>query len=286
MSKYITVKEFKNAPTGIDFMSIIPGGTEAQNDAEIYNILVRASAWVDEICKQKTLEATVNTEIKQVTLNRNGLVNVHTSMIPIAELLYIQYRISPVGPWNPIPLDYIQAYNRYFTIYNLSPASAFTVPESYGYTTPQRMRDIQQIPIIVKYTYVNGYANTLIAENVDMGTSIITLMKVTGVYSGQSLTIYDGEKTESVVIDETNGSQVTLTSPLLFDHFKDTAISAIPASVKQATILLASYLIKERGAFTIAMGETSASGVVNRRDASDVDTAKRLLYKYVRGATN
>lgn len=207
-------------------------------------------------------------------------------MNPIVELLYVQYRISPAGPWNSVPLEYIQTYNRYFTIYNLSPASSFTLPESYGYTTPQRMRDIQQIPVIVKYSYVNGYTNTVLSSNCGMGASTLLLQNITGAYIGQSLTIYDGEKTESVTISAINGNEVTLASPLLFDHMAGNAISAIPASVKQATILLASYLIKERGAFTIAMGETTASGVVSRRDVNDVTTAKSLLNKYVKGATN
>lgn len=289
MSMYITVQEFKNAPTGIDTSTLIPGGTQAQNDAELHNVIMRASAWVDQVCQQ-VLEATTNTEIKEVTMNSRGLIRIHPNNVPIIQLLdAVQYRIDPSGPWSSIPISSIQVSPRYFTIYNLNsfsvPASLALQYPSIGYRTPVKMRGLQNIEIAVQYTYINGFTNTTLLHPVNAGQSAdIILTSVLGVMSGQSLTIYDNEKTETVIIKSiTQDGSMMLNEPLLFNHNSLTPISALPATVKQATILMAAYLIKERGSLAISMGETSLQGVNRYKDASDIDTAKALLYDFKRG---
>lgn len=288
MSQYITVQEFKNAPTGIDPLSIIPGGTQAQNDTELFNVILRASAWVDQICKQDTLEATVNTETKEITMNNMGLIRVHPDMFPIVSLTSAQYRVVPIGDWIPLPLNFIQVLDRYFTVYNLnstsiSPVLAQQFP-AFGYYTPYRIRNLQRIPLTIQYTYVNGYPNTSLTASVVASGTSITVQNATGVYVGQKLTIYDNEKTESVVVSAINGNVLTLNLGLVFAHNANTPISALPANVKQATILLASYLIKERGSVAVVVNEAGVQGINSMsKSANDIEVAKELLQPFVRG---
>lgn len=188
LSMYLTLQEFKNAPTTIDCSNIIPGGTQAQNDAELTNIIRRASSWVNQICKMPTLEATTNTETKEVTMNNSGLIRVHPDMMPIITLRNsVQYRVSPASSWIPLPLSYIQVFDRYFVIYNLnatgiSPTLAQQFP-AFGYYTPYRMRNLQRIPLTIQYTYVNGYPNTLLNANVTAGSNTIIVKNSTGMVS-------------------------------------------------------------------------------------------------------
>ena len=294
MSMYVTIQEFKNAPTGIDTSNIIPNGTQAQNDAELYNVLMRASAWADKICNQ-TLSATLNTETKEITMNNKGLIRVHPDNVPIIQLLdRVQYRVDPNGPWMPVPLTSIQVYNKYFTLYNLNsqyiaPGLALQYP-NMGYYTPQRLRYLQNIPLMIEYTYTNGYPNTALLAANNAGDTTLSIQNGIGINPGQTLTIYDSANTEEVVVQAiTAGSNVggsctvQLASPLLFSHAVAIPISAIPAIVKQAVILLAAYLIKERGSLSITMNESTLQGVNRYQDAADLDTAKDMLSQFRRG---
>ncbi len=290
MSMYLTVQEFKNAPTGIDCSNIIPGGTQAQSDAELFNIIRRASAWIDEICKQKTLEATQNTETKEVTMNNSGLIRVHPDMMPILSLSTPQYRISPAGPWIDLPLEYIQTLDRYFVIYNLntfsiSSALALQFP-TFSYFSPYRIRDLQRIPLTIQYTYINGYPNTLTKDPSPAGSGTIDVINPVGLTQGQLLTIYDNEFTEEITVQSVAGNVVTLSTPTLFDHAANIPISNLPAHVKQACVMLAAYLIKERGALSITMNESSMQGISRYKDASDIDTAKEMLRPFIRGVVS
>lgn len=287
---YLTVQEFKNAPTALDCSMIIPGGTQAQNDAELTNVIRRASSWVNQICKMPTLEATSNTETKEVTMNNSGLIRIHPDMMPIITLLdSVQYKVSPVSSWISLPLSYIQVFDRYFTVYNLnttaiSPTLAQQFP-AFGYYTPYQMRNLQRIPLTIQYTYVNGYPNTLLSANVIAGASTITVKNASGMV-GQKLTIYDNDLTEDVYILSVTGNAVTLTAPVLFSHNSGVAVSALPDSVKQATVLLTAFLIKQRGSLAVSMGETTIQGISRDQGSSDVNTAKEMLRPLIRGVVS
>lgn len=286
MSMYLTVQEFKNAPTAIDCTNIIPGGTQPQNDAELTNIIRRASSWINQICKMPTLEATTNTETKELKMNSTGLIRVHPDMMPIITVLdTVQYKISPLNQWNSLSTSNMEIYARYFVIYNL--AEIMLAPQGVQpfsilpYRTPYMKNRMKDIPIILQYTYVNGYPNTLLNLGASSGATTITVSNATGMVN-QTLTIYDNDLTEEVVISSVAGSVVTLTAPLIFDHAAGVAVSALPASVKQAAIILTAYLIQERGALNISMGEQTLSGVKSS-NGSGLEIAKELLKPLVRG---
>jgi hypothetical protein len=140
---------------------------------------------------------------------------------------------------------------------------------------------MKNIPIILHYTYVNGYPNTVLAEDASADTSTITVQNATGMV-GQTLTIYDNDLTEEVVISSVTGNVVTLASTMIFDHSAGVAVSALPDSVKQAAIILTAYLIEQRGALSISMGEQSLQGVRGSA-GSGVEVAKELLKPLIRG---
>ena len=49
---YITVTEYKNAPTSIDFDNLVVGGNAGAQDAELANAILRASSFIDEFLNQ------------------------------------------------------------------------------------------------------------------------------------------------------------------------------------------------------------------------------------------
>lgn len=263
---YVTLQEFKNAPTGIDTMSIIPGGTQAQNDAELANVLERASAWANQITGQETLEATQDTDLRQVNANfRDGSIYIVPDATPIVSLVSVKCRVAG-GEWETVDLANVEVYTNHFIIRRQS--DALTALE---YSAQAR------IPMQAEYTYVNGWANTTLQSAAIGGATTITPTDLTGMYDGQRLTIYDDANTEVVTVASVGASNAVLAKPLKFSHSTGAGVSALPASIKQAVILLAAYLIKERGSLSVSMNETSLQGIGRYKDAADVDIARELL---------
>ena len=59
---YLTLTEFKNAPTAVDISNLVWNSTDqAVQDAELNNVIARASSWVDTYCNQ-VLAATTEQE--------------------------------------------------------------------------------------------------------------------------------------------------------------------------------------------------------------------------------
>jgi hypothetical protein len=295
MSLYVTASEFKQAPTGIDTTTLDQTqiGNQAAQDSALLNILRRASAWVDTIVQQETLEATLNTEIKEVRMSRDGRINIHVDQIPIVQLTDVQFRSHPRTPYQVVDLNSCEIRDNWFTIYDLFyntslssdlmglGAGAYTSDIFSGYTSPYYRKT--DVPITVKYTYLNGYTNTTLAIASTIGATSITVADSTGLTVNQRVTIYDGVSQESITITAINGNVLTLKSGLIFGHAVGVGVSAIPDSVKQATLMLACALIKDRGSLAISLQETqilSASATPYKTD--EVSIARELLAPYRR----
>src|ERR1700733_10292973 len=73
---YISPTEFDNAPTAVATNNLVVGGTPAQQTAEQYNVLLRASDWADLICFHDpggTLAAPPTYESGWITPKAHGL---------------------------------------------------------------------------------------------------------------------------------------------------------------------------------------------------------------------
>jgi hypothetical protein len=285
MSLYVTANEFKQAPTGTDTNTLDQTniGNQAAQDSALLNIIRRASAWVDTIVQQP-LEASLDTEIKSVRMGRDGLVNVHVDQSPIISLQSVQFRYHPRDPYQTVDLSSIEVREGWFTIYDLfyNTSLGQDLASLSYYDMPLYNRQ-ELLPISIKYTYLNGWANTTLAVAAAANATSITVVDSTGVVVGQRLTIYDGQYQETVVVQAVNGNVITLSRGLVFAHAIGVGVSAIPDAVKQATIMLTSALIKDRGSLAITMQETSVLNVNSSPNKSgEVDIAKTLLTPYRR----
>lgn len=295
MSLYVTANEFKQAPTGIDVSTLDQTniGNQSAQDSALLNILRRASSWVDTIVQQETLEATVNTEVKEVRMSKDGRINVHVDQTPIITLTDVQFRTHPRIAYQEVDLTSVEIRDNWFTIYDLfynaslSPdlmglgPGAYTADIFSGYTSPYYRKT--DVPITIKYSYLNGYTNTTLASSALVGATSITVADSTGLVANQRVTIYDGYSQESIVITAINGNVLTLKNGLLFAHSTSVGVSAIPEAVKQATLMLACSLIKDRGSLAITMQETqvlNANATPFKTD--EVTIARELLAPYRR----
>lgn len=274
---------------------LIPGGTTQQNQAELANVIRRASSWIDSYCNQ-VLGATVDTETREARLNRDGFLRIITQNTPIISVSNLQYRLYPQAQWNIVdPSTYyvydnrIESYNffSYFGLFWPNLPMPF-MPQPMGqpyqpYTTPEQARYIQGIPLMVQYTYVNGYPNTYLQQASLAGANTVTVVDATGIQQGTKMTIYDGADTEDVTVSAVNGNVLTLNSNLIFPHSTGVAISSLPAVIKEACIILTAYLIHTRGRSSIKMAPTGPYQVATgKEDAVDIEMAWNMLRPYRR----
>jgi hypothetical protein len=291
MPQYVTISEFKSAPTGIDTSNIDQSnaGVQLAQDIALTDILRRASAWVDNICKM-TLQATVNTETKECNTTRDGRLVVHPDNVPIINLQNVGFKTSPNLGFTQQDMNSVQVYENWFAIYYLqtgffAPSLAVQYPE-FGYYNPFQKQMLSDLPIIVQYTYTNGYANAVLLNDGIGGSTTIKVDNPTGFVPGTQFTLYDMYE-EICTVQSVNGNEITLTAPLGFNHLQGINASSLPADIKQATILLASVLIRERGAVALTMNGTTVQGVnSNFVKYDDVTIAKELLKPYRRVITS
>lgn len=285
LNMYVTPQEFKTAPTSIDLSQLDATsiGNQAAQDASLTNILKTATAWVNRITNVITFEASTFTEAQELHAAKDGRVTVHPRNFPIISVQSVQYKIFPSDPFTSVDMTNVIPYERWFTIYNLNTYFYGSFTNWPIYYTPYQLQKIADYPMQINYTYTAGYMNTQLSVATTAGATTITVKDATGAVTGTKFTIYDGANTEDCIVQSVNGNVITLSSPLLNNHAVNTVVSAIPSAVKQATILIASYLIKERGSLSIMMNETVAPGTsMGYNKSSLLEDAKQLLVPFRR----
>lgn len=281
---YLTIAEYKQAPTAIDYNNLVVDSSDPDaQDAELANAIARASSWIDTTCNQ-VIGATVETEQQRVRLRSDGMIAVHPRYNPIVAVTAMSYGTTPNDLIQyPDPSQgwvEEQEFILPYTAANISYSSQG--PLQFGIPSVPRQQ------VYVKYSYINGYANTLLASDVLAGDDSITVKDPTGITAGARMTIYDGMWTENITVDDSyefGSATVPLASPLDHDHVSDVSVSALPPAIKEAAILATTAFLKVRGDYSLTMQVTNQVGVVGLNRASldyDLALAKELLRPFRR----
>ena len=93
-SPYLSLQEFKNAPTALDYGNLVAGGNQAAQDAELSNAITRASSWIDQYCNQ-IIGATQDTEQQRVRISSDGTIKFHPKYFPIVALTSFSWGADP-----------------------------------------------------------------------------------------------------------------------------------------------------------------------------------------------
>ena len=279
---YLTVAEYKNAPTAIDIDNLVVNGNAQAQDNELARVILRASSYMDEYFNQN-LVATQNVETQRVRMNGEGYISLHPFHNPIVSLEAFLYGATP---------------NQLYALGDCSSAwfedQQIIIPVSNLLSTWTSQGPLQfGIPsngnrIFVKYTYVAGFANTTIATAASAGDTSITVDDGTGIVAGQMLRIYDTQYTETVYVASTytyGSKTVPLTTALVYSHQAGIAIGNLPNAIKEACILITTAFLKARGDGSLSMGISSRpSGTVQGANlyGSEIKLALDMVDKYRR----
>ena len=240
---YLTIAEFKNAPTSLDINNLVVGGNAGAQDAELANVILRASSYLDEYLNQN-LVATRITETQRVRINTQGYLALHPDNNPVIALESLDYGGDPnsMQTLADPSLAYFEPQQVLIPLGQMSTTYSSAGPLSFGGWSPRQQ-------LFTKYTYVAGYVNTVIAT-ATATQSTLTVKSGLGIVVGQTLRIFDGSSSEIVVVASTytyGSTTVPLTSALVYTHAAGVAIGNLPNAIKQAAILVTTALLRIRG---------------------------------------
>ena len=281
---YLTIAEYKNAPTAIDINNLVVGGTSAQQDAELSSVIQRASSFID-IYVNQPLIAQNFTEQSRTRMTQEGFLVISPDYNNVVALNSLAYGATPT---NLVTVSSTSLQNCWFEksqiIYPLSQLGttySSQGPLSFGFPPASRSR------IYAAYNYTAGYCNGLISS-ATAGASSFTMIDPIGLTAGTVVTIYDGASTEQVVVSPSytyGSSTVNITSTLKYTHASGVAVGNMPQAVKQAAILITTDFLKVRGdnSLTMAVTTRASSGPsVQSIVGSDIELAKQLLSPFRR----
>ena len=280
-SAYLTIAEYKNAPTSIDFDNLVVGGNANAQDAELANVIMRASSYMDAHLN-RNLTATTYVETQRTRMTSEGFIALHPDNAPVVQLSDFQYGSNPL---NLITLPdcsqtWFENQQIIIPLSQLSTSYSSQGPLAFGGGFPRQQ-------IFMKYTYVAGYVNTRIVT-ATATQSTLTVKSGAGIIAGQILHIYDGALSEDVTVASTyvNGSTtVPLTTALVSTHAAGVAIGNMPMTIKQACILITTAFIKMRGDNSMTMQiTTSPTANVDgaQRYGGDIASALEMIKLYRR----
>lgn len=280
---YLTVAEFKNAPTAIDIDNLVVGGNGNAQDAELSRLILRASSYMNEYLNQN-LVASDYTETQRTRLTGLGYLVIHPFNSPVIALTSLQYGTDPN---NLITLQdpstsWFENQEIIIPLSQLSTTYSSQGPLAFGFPPSTRTQ------VFCKYNYAAGWVNTTIAAPTIVGATSLTVASLTGIKAGQKLRIYDGANSETVTVSSNytyGSSPVTLAAPMIYAHGSGAAISNLPNAIKEACIILTSVFAKIRGDNSLTMAVTtrpSANIAGSERYGSEVAMALDMLNKYRR----
>ena len=278
---YLTIAEFKQAPTAVDVDDLVGGGTSAINDQELANVIARASSWIDAHCGQ-VLSSTKDTEALRARFDRMGFLKVHPRFSPITELVSLSYGGLPTLMASvDISTVWIEPETIVFPVQGFSAAFAGPIQFSGNYSSTQEL--------FVSITYVNGYANTLLSASVSASATSLSVDDLAGFTPLHQFMIYDGSSTElltvsSLFVATSGAGNLPLASAVKYTHAAGISVSALPPAVKQAAIYVTSAILKARGNASLVMQTLTPTTIQssNPSAAGDLMSAWDLLKPYRR----
>lgn len=281
---YLTIAEYKNAPTSIDIDNLVFNSSDPDvQDSELTNVIDRASSWIDTFCNQ-ILGATHETESQRARISSDGYIKFHPRYNPVIALTALQYGnpSTDLITVQDCSVAWIEDQQILFPYAYMS--SLFTSQGPLQFGAPYA----NGTQVYLKYTYVNGYANSLIATAVAT-QSTLTVTDAVGITAGLEMKIYDGMYSERVTVADTytfGSNTIPLEAPLVYSHTAGVSISALPPAIKEAAILVTTAMLKVRGDASMTMGIGTApvtdSTGVNQNISNDMSMAMDLLKPYRR----
>jgi len=189
---FVTVASFKAHPTYLDLNNLRSGDTaQADQDAQLFNCLLMASAQVENFCDQP-IQAHIQTDYDRGFVDRRGRLKHKAEDAPVRLLQSYTYastlsQVTSIGT----PLFRVEADTQ-IVVELAGQNTSFSGVLQFG--VPATSWELY-----TSWTYVAGYANATMSSCI-LGATTVTVSNPTGIFAGDVLRIWEPGKEESVVV--------------------------------------------------------------------------------------
>lgn len=236
---FVTVATFKAHPTFLDLNNLRFGSVvQADQDAELNDCLLMASAYVENFCNQP-IQAHIQTDNRRLYADRRGRLFLYPDHSPVRTVLSYSYG-SSIGQVTSIntPSCFIEDGRQ--IIVELAGANV-SWSGALQFGAPATTQELY-----TSSTYVAGYANATVVGAPNVGATSITVSNPTGIFASDTLRIWEPGKEESVVVGSGWAGQSTSpftsaaipVSATAFAHVNGAGVTGFDSDLMLATIYL------------------------------------------------
>lgn len=273
---YITVEEFRAAPTALSTNNLVPGGDQATQDAELAGLIGRASRWIDSIARQP-LYATSGTQSESTRVSGPDVI-LHARQDRVKTLNAFSWGYSWTAlstPSNPacfIEEDRIRVALSNSGVSWTGSLSSLSRPTGGS--------------VFVTWSYTAGWVTTRLTNPQTIGNLTVTVDNPAGVVPGTILRFSAGAVQNTYTVASLLGSVVTLTSALIEAWPAQAGVSEVPDDIKEACILATCHYIKERKGSGLVMQKVPTENSPTKKEVGiELDQAAVLAERYERLAS-
>ncbi|MDI3315876.1 MAG: hypothetical protein QJR12_16850 [Mycobacterium sp.] len=280
---YLTIEEYRAAPTALATNTLVPGGTQEDQDNELAGLIKRASRYLDNTARQ-TLAATQATQRERVRIDGQGNFVLHAHQDRVKSVDAFAWGFSPTSlaaMETPIPpSQYFIEENRILVARSSAGGLSWVgglnfIAEPSGGT------------VYASWTYTAGWVTTRLAAGATAGDTSVIVEDPTGIGPGAFIQLIDGANQTSVQVaaSYTLGSAtVPLAAALAEDMPAGAGFTEVPEDIKEACVLATSHYIKMRKAGGFVMSGTSATvdQTTETQLGPELEQARQLALRYER----
>lgn len=277
---YLTLAEYKAAPTALDVTSLVPGGSSEDQDNELAGIIARASRWLDNVARQPLYATQTINQREETRVDRQGNIVLHgrQDRVVSVDALAWGYLVTqlntistPITAWIEEDRALVPFLGQSGTVFS----------GNLGFLAPPGIT----CPIHVQWSYTAGWATTVLAADAASGDDTVTVADPTGIAPLQFpwLTLVNGADSAAVQAASVDGNTVTLTAPLTDAWPSGSGLTGAPADLREGCVLATSHYIKMRAAGGWAMTRVPDVEVNTERDLSpELSQAQQIALRYQR----
>lgn len=288
---YVSANAFKAHPTYLDLDDLRSGSaSDADQTAELVNLLLMASDWASNRCGQPLAAHTV-TQNCRTRIDRQGNLRLHADHTPVLSVASVAYGWTSTALTTlTSPTVWIED-GRTIVIPLGGGGGAWSGSLQFG--TP-----VSGGEVFVQLGYTAGWVANALSADADAGATSVTVADPTGILPGASYRIWDpgAEETVTVSTEWTPPAAtvpawptaVTLASPTAYAHTSGQDFSGMPADMRLAvTNYAVSALMRPDTAREDAYPDTQLSSGTRQNDPRQdgsglVAEAERILSRYQR----
>lgn len=271
---YVTVAEYKAQPTGLRLNNLVPGGTQAEQDAELARLIADASAYLDNVANQP-LHATTTTLAGRAKVDADGLLVLHAQQDRVKTLDALA--------WGPVPqqVNTVTVPQQPWIEENrlrVPLTGGSFVGGLSGLATPRPGR------VYVRWTYTAGWVTTVLATDAAAGVSTVTVADAAGIVAGDVLRLTDGATVQQVTVTSVSGATVTLDTATTQAFPAGSGLSEVPGDMREATTLATSHFVKQRKGTGVLMQkqQSSSTKATQQEIGQELTQAECIAAKYER----